>query len=43
MSQPFGIVSKIKLSEDAFKKFIKQEAKAIAEELFYKLKIQRSN
>ncbi|PDS25128.1 restriction endonuclease subunit S domain-containing protein [Flavobacterium branchiophilum] len=34
MSQPVGIVSKIKLSEDAFKKFIKQEANAIAEELF---------
>ena len=34
MSQPVGIVSKIKISEDAFKKFIKQEAKAIAEELF---------
>jgi hypothetical protein len=34
MSQPVGIVSKIKISEDAFKKYIKQESNAIAEELF---------
>ena len=34
MSQPVGIIAKIKLSEEAFKKFIKLEAKTIAEELF---------
>jgi hypothetical protein len=34
MSQPVGIIAKINLSEEAFKKFIKLEAKTIAEELF---------
>lgn len=34
MSQSVGIIAKIKLSEEAFKKFIKLEAKTIAEELF---------
>lgn len=34
MSQAVGIVSKIKISETAYKKFIKQEATTFAEELF---------
>lgn len=34
MSQAAGIVSKIKISETAYKKFIKQEAATFAEELF---------
>jgi hypothetical protein len=35
MSQPIGIISKIKISEKAYKRFLKQEAKEIANELFY--------
>ncbi|GEM54313.1 hypothetical protein B0A58_06515 [Flavobacterium branchiophilum NBRC 15030 = ATCC 35035] len=34
MSQAAGLVSKIKISENAYKKFIKQEAATFAEELF---------
>lgn len=43
MSEPIGIVAKIKIDKEAYKKFLKQEAKEIANELFHTFWHKSSN